>query len=84
MILRTFKDKERDFHSALPSRKSWKYILGGGGGGVGDVTHPDIEIRGAPVSTNSTLWVYVWSKNKGGGGAWAPPLDLPLITPNSK
>ena len=26
----------------------------------------------------SALWVPVWSKNKGGGGGWALPLDPPL------
>ena len=65
MVARAFSGRSR------PSVKK-------GGGG----SHPDPEIQdGSPVSKKKfclDLQVSVWSKNKGGGGAQAPPLD-PLL-----
>ena len=51
-------------------------IRGGGGG-----SHPDPEIREAPVLKKhfSALQASVWSKNKGLGGGGAAPLDLPQM-----
>ena len=49
------------------------------GGGRGGVIR-DSEIKGGPVSKNffSALRASVWSKDKGGPGPRAPPLDPPL------
>ena len=56
-------------------------IRGTGRGRVGD-GHLDPEIRGPGLKKKffSALRGSVWSKNKeGGGGAWASPLDPPLM-----
>ena len=51
--------------------------MGEGGG------HPDPEMRGGGAASKR-IFVgplgFIWSKNKGGGGAgpWAPPLDRPM------
>ena len=51
------------------------------------VVDPDLQIRGwggggggwSSIREGPSLpKKYVWSKNKGGGGSLAPPLDLPL------
>ena len=50
-------------------------MWGGGGGGGGER-----EGRGrSPKEVFLTLRASVWSKNKGGGGTWAIPLDPPLV-----
>ena len=47
------------------------------------VADPDLQIRGGgkPVSKQffSALRPSFWSKNKGGAGPRAPPLDPPLL-----
>ena len=53
----------------------------GEGAGAGAGGHPDPEIRGggqSPKKVFSALQTSVWSKNQGGAGPRAPPLNPPL------
>ena len=79
IISKRFK---RLFHSPNLGGCHWRSIPSDKGG----PSHPDREIRGGPASKKffSALWASFWSKNEGGPGPRAPPLDPPLTSGGSR